>query len=118
MLSIGAPTLLQPGATILVGDTRFTCEVSNTLQPYSDGSTVLATPPPPLPGGPGAAPNFAGNTSYGVGNVNYSGQQNYQETQPAPSAFTPPRPASPVGQPSYTPPQTPYVSETHVPTFI
>ena len=118
MVYSGAPRLLQPGDTIRLGDTRFTFEVSNTLQPYSDGSTVLATPPPPLPGGPGAAPNFAGNTSYGVGNVNYGGQQNYQETQPAPSAFTPQRPAYPVGQSSYTPPQPPYVSETQVPTFI
>ena len=110
----GVPHRLQSGDTIRVGDTRFTFEMRNAQQAYSDGLTVKASPPPPVPGGPGAAYN----TGYGMGNVNYGGQPNYQESGPAPSSLTPPRPGYPQGQSSYIPPQPPYVSETQVPTYI
>ncbi len=110
----GVPRRLQSGDTIRVGDTRFTFEMTNALQAYSDGLTVKASPPPPVPGGSGAAYN----TGYGMGNVNYGGQPDYQEMAPAPSSLTPPRPGYPQGQSSYTPPQPPYVSETQVPTYI
>lgn len=100
-----APRLLQPGDALRVGDTKFTFEMTNAPQQssYSDGSTMRATPPPP-PGGPAATPNFSGNTSYGMGNMNYGGQPDYQGTVPA--------------QSSYAPPQPPYASETQMPTYI
>lgn len=100
----GVPRLLQPGDTLRIGDTKFTFE-ANTSQSasYSDGSTVRATPPV------NASQGFAGNTSYGMGNLGYPGAQPYQEAGAAP-----PPPPSPQ-QPSYTPPQ---LSETQMPTYI
>ncbi len=100
-----APRLLQPGDTLRVGDTKFTFEVTtNAPQPasYLGGSTMRATPPPPPPpGSAGVTPNFVGNTSYGMDNMNYGA---YSETVPASS---------------YTPPQQPsYMSETQMPTYI
>jgi len=113
----GAPRLLQPGDTIHVGDTKLTFEVSGAQlgTSYSDGSTVRATPPPPS-----AAPNFAGNTNYGMGNMYGSSQPGGGGTLPASSpSFTPPDYAYPRQQPSYTPPQPPSnVSETQLPTYV
>ena len=102
-----APRLLQPGDMLRIGDTRFTFELAEASQSYSGGSTIRATPPPPPPAG--AAPNFAGNTSYGIPE-NYGG---YQGTVPAQPSYIPP-------QPSYTPPQPPYpyASETQMPTYV
>jgi serine/threonine protein kinase len=113
----GVPRLLQPGDIIRVGDTKFTFEVSGAQlgTPYSGGSTVLAAPPPPP-----TAPNFAGNTSYGVGNMYGSSQSGYEETMPASSPlFTPPNPAYPGQQPSYTPTQPPsYVPGAQRPIYV
>jgi pSer/pThr/pTyr-binding forkhead associated (FHA) protein len=105
----GTPRPLQPGDSIRIGDTRFTFEASNTGQsPYYD-STVQAVPPPPV------MPNYAGNTSYGMGN--YGSQPNYPPTEfaqpqqyPAP-AYSDPYNIPPVQQP-------PYSSETQVPTYV
>ncbi len=110
----GAPRLLRPGDIIRIGDTKFTFEVSGAQlgTSYSDGSTVVATPPPP--------PNFAGNTNYGMGNMYGSSQSGYDATMPASSPlFTPPNSAYPVQQPSYTPTQPPsYIPETQRPTYV
>ena len=106
----GAPRLLQPGDIIRVGDTKFTFEVSGAQlgTSYSGGSTVLETPPPPP-----TAPNFAGNTNYGRGNMYASSQSGYEKTMPASSPlFTPPNSAYPGQQPSYTPPQPPSYAQS------
>jgi serine/threonine protein kinase len=97
-----APRLLQPGDTLRIGDTKFRFEIANVSQSYAGGSTIRAAPPPPPVG---AAPNFAGNTSYGAPDYG-----TYQATIPAPQAYTPPpQPASPPDTPSpvYTPPSQP-----------
>jgi serine/threonine protein kinase len=115
----GVPRLLQSRDTIRIGDTKFTFELSTTPQvsAYSDGSTLRATPLPLV--NPGATPNFASNTGYGMDNVHYGNQPDYHETVPAQSSsLTPPRPPYPNQQPSYTPPQSPYVSDTQMPTYI
>ena len=105
----GTPRPLQSGDTIRIGDTRFGFEMSNTSQsPYYEDSTLQAAPPPPV------MPNYAGNTSYGIGN--YGSQPNYPPTE-----FAQPQYAAPAySDPYSTPPaqQPPYNSETQVPTYV
>lgn len=115
----GVPRPLQSRDIIRIGETKFTFEVSTAPQEFasSDGSTLRATPPPLI--NPGATPNFAGNTGYGMDNIIYGNQLDYQEKAPAQSpSLTPQRPSYPGQQSSYTPPQSPYNSETQLPAYI
>jgi hypothetical protein len=105
--------VLQSGDTIRIGDTTFTFELRGVQygSSYSDGSTVLATPPPP--------PNFAGNTNYGMGNMYGSNQPGNDMTIPAtPPSYIPPNNAYLDQQSSNPPPPPSYVSQTQTPTYI
>lgn len=115
----GVPRPLQSRDTIRIGETKFAFEVSTAPQGFatSDGSTVRATPPPLV--NPGATPNFASNTGYGMGNNFYGNQLDYQEKASAQTpSLTPPRTPYPGQQPLYPPPQSPYASDTQLPTYI
>ena len=94
-----APHLLQHGDIIRVGNTKFTFEVSNVPQSYSDGLTKRAAPP-------------VDNTNYGMGILNAGGQQSYTPPPPPPPQVSETQvptyislPYGQSGQPQYTPPQ-------------
>jgi hypothetical protein len=113
-LPSGVARQLQPGDTIRIGDTKLTFEVHSLPQSPSpsQGSTVRATPPPPV-----------ASTSYGVGN--YGSQPNYQPTEfghppYATPAYSDPQAAYTPPAPSYYLPQSqypPYDSQMQVPTY-